>query len=277
MKTFPKEKILENEAILFARWKTDSESRRHFVLMQNNAFVFVLQGKKVVFQQDATLQIDNKQLLVLRKGVYCMAEFRADEGVFEALVIYFNNNFFKYFTSNTAWQSQAGSEDLLVVDRDKLIDAFVDQYLSYVTENENSRYLQELKIAELAFLLSKKHPSFKHFINSLIKEESDLEKMMNLLYKENFTTIQLAAYSNRSLSSFKREFYKTFQCTPARWIMKRKMADACFSLIHTTKSISDIADATGFESLSHFDKSFRNHFGITPSAFRETNLNRTDK
>jgi AraC-like DNA-binding protein len=58
----------------------------------------------------------------------------------------------------------------------------------------------------------------------------------------------------------------------ARYILRRRLEE-CHRLLSDTmqlsRSVTDIAFEHGFNSLPHFCRVFRNHFGITPSALRQ--------
>ncbi|MDR6527907.1 AraC-like DNA-binding protein [Chryseobacterium rhizosphaerae] len=281
MKTFPQEKILKDDKLLFAKWKTNTVSTKQFILMQENAFVFVLKGKKVIVQDGDILEINNQQLLILKKGVHKMTEYLAEDGTFEAIVIYFADAFIKHsrlFDNVGPSQSGIVNQDIMIVGKDKMINSFVVQYCNYILENENDALIMELKVVELTHLLLKKYPQTQRFFTSIIQQSSDLRSLVEKLYKENYSISQLAYFSNRSLSKFKRDFKSKFQCSPAKWILSRKLTDVRFYLVNTDKNMSEIADETGFESLSHLDKSFKRLYGITPSAFRNLSaVNQIDK
>lgn len=57
IKIFPKERISQAENVIFAKWKTDSVSTKQFVGMRENAFVFVLKGKKSFLKMENLLQL----------------------------------------------------------------------------------------------------------------------------------------------------------------------------------------------------------------------------
>lgn len=278
MKAFPKEKILKDGNLLFAKWKTNSASTKQFVLMQENAFVFVLNGKKII-AQEKDIEVDNTQVLLVKKGIYKMTEYLANDGTFEALVIYFNNTFIKQSTVLEIYNSEQSScnIDIIVLNKNKIIDSFIKQYLSYIQENENNQSILELKVTELTYLLSKQNPRAKQFFNSITQQDDNLKTIMENLYKENYSIEELAGFTNRSLSKFKRDFAKTFNCTPANWILKQRLTEAQSCLLTTDKSISEIAYQCGFSSLSQFDKSFRRYFGFTPSSFRSSIMDEIDK
>ncbi|MCJ7932509.1 MAG: AraC family transcriptional regulator [Chryseobacterium sp.] len=280
MKTFPQEKILKDDKLMFAKWKTNIVSTKQLILMQENAFVIVTKGKKIIFYDEKMLEVNNNQILLLKKDVYTMTEYLAEDGFFEAIVIYFDKALIKQATLlelNSIHQTHLLPPDMLILDKSKMMDSFVTQYFSYIKENENTRALLELKVVELIYLIMKRHPNSKDFFNSIGQQSNDLSDMMEKVYKENYTIDQLARLSNRSLSVFKREFNSIFGSSPARWILTRKLSDARVLLTSTDKSISEIAFACGFSTLSRFDKSFRKHFHKTPSSMRAETAGQIDK
>ncbi|GAB3800729.1 hypothetical protein GCM10028819_26620 [Spirosoma humi] len=237
--------------------------------MREHAFVFVLKGKKIIFRDGGPITIGNDELLIVRKGVHEMTEYLAEDHLFEALVIYFNNQFINHLKSIDFRKNNHENTGFVILPKDEILDSFILQYLNYLHKNENDTILQQIKVAELIYLLVKKVPKTESFFASLLTNGDDLDILMETLYKGNYTIEQLAIFSNRSLATFKRDFKKHYQTTPAKWILDRKLSDAREALINTDKNISDIAHECGFESLAQFDKSFRKAFTMTPSYFRK--------
>lgn len=270
MKAFPKEKILKNKNLLFAKWKTNTVSTKQSILMQENAFVFILKGKKIIIQDNNTIEVDQHQLLLLKKGIHEMTEYIPKNGEFEALVIYFKNTFIKYPKDISLGKHP--QMPFVILNRDKMIDDYILHYLSYINENENNPALMELKINELVILLTERSVQAKVFFNSLSDNYNDLKLLMEKTFKKKYTVEQLARLSNRSVSKFKRDFMLLFKNTPAKWILQKKLDCARFQLVNSDKYISDIAFNCGFESVSHFNKVFKKNFNITPAAFRKFNM-----
>lgn len=271
IKVFPPKKNGKEQNVIFAKWKTNTVSTKQFIVMRENAFVFVLKGEKVIFRDSGPIHVGNDELLIVRKGVHEMTEYLAEDQLFEALVIYFDNQFIAHLKSIDFRQHNHENIDFIILPKDEIIDSFILQYLNYLHKNENDTVLQQIKVAELIYLLLKKAPKTESFFASLLTNGNDLAILMEKFYRGKYTIEQLAIFSNRSLSAFKRDFKKQYQATPAKWILARKLSDAREALINTNKNISDIAHECGFESLAQFDKSFRKEFTMTPSCFRKIN------
>ncbi|MDR1447129.1 MAG: response regulator [Treponema sp.] len=93
-------------------------------------------------------------------------------------------------------------------------------------------------------------------------------------HKENFSLEELASRFSVSKSYIGELFKKYTGKTIVRFTGMVRLENACRLLEYTEKPVKEIADETGFNDISYFCRSFRQHFGITPFAFREYRLNK---
>jgi len=109
-------------------------------------------------------------------------------------------------------------------------------------------------------------------VNCILENmDSDTEMFVCTIYENIFvdcTLEELAAKCHRSLSAFKAEFKRIFGDTPHHWITEQRMKRACFLLLNTDKSISEIGYECIHGNPSHFINKFRRYYGITPAAYR---------
>ena len=84
----------------------------------------------------------------------------------------------------------------------------------------------------------------------------------------DITLDELADYCNLSLSSFKREFAKHYDDTPANYIKTKRLEKAAELLTRSDMRITDVAFECGFNELANFTKSFHAKYGLTPSNYR---------
>ena len=94
---------------------------------------------------------------------------------------------------------------------------------------------------------------------------------MNDNYCFNLKLEQYATLCNRSLSAFKRDFEKSFQCTPGKWLLEKRLQHAVHLLTNTGKNVGEAAFESGFENPSHFSRSFKEKFGMPPAAVKQKN------
>jgi transcriptional regulator GlxA family with amidase domain len=79
---------------------------------------------------------------------------------------------------------------------------------------------------------------------------------------------KLARLANLSLSSFKREFRRVFNDSPAHYLKHKKLERARQLLEKTDRQINKIAFECGFEDFPHFCRSFVRHAGLSLGAYR---------
>jgi AraC family transcriptional regulator len=65
-----------------------------------------------------------------------------------------------------------------------------------------------------------------------------------------------------------RSFRKHYRCTVGEYVRRLRMEMACREISVSSKSLSEIAAASGFYDQSHFSNAFKRHTGMTPSEFR---------
>jgi AraC-like DNA-binding protein len=81
---------------------------------------------------------------------------------------------------------------------------------------------------------------------------------------------RLAEQTNRSLTSFKKEFYRQFDTSPHKWFVTQRLERAKVLLLSTIKTISEIGSDCAFTNISHFIKLFKSRYNITPALYRKT-------
>lgn len=82
----------------------------------------------------------------------------------------------------------------------------------------------------------------------------------------------LSDLCNISLSHFIRCFKKYLNCTPHEYIMSYRLRQSKYLLMTSQLSIEEISDKCGFNSASHFTRTFKRVNKITPSKFRYMQL-----
>jgi transcriptional regulator GlxA family with amidase domain len=83
------------------------------------------------------------------------------------------------------------------------------------------------------------------------------------------TIERMAEHVAMSARNFRRVFADTFGMTPARFVEKLRLEQACMRLTQSRASIERIAAGVGFNSADAFRRAFRTHFGATPNEYRE--------
>jgi AraC-like DNA-binding protein len=158
------------------------------------------------------------------------------------------------------------------INNDFLIQKYIEGLLFYF---ENPLLVNEdilvLKLKEIIILLSQtKNAEAVQMILAQLFSPT-IYSFKQIIEANLFSAItlnELADYCNLSLSSFKREFAKHYNDTPANYIKSKRLEKAAELLMVSNMRITDIAFECGFNELANFTKSFHDKFGITPSNYR---------
>ena len=96
----------------------------------------------------------------------------------------------------------------------------------------------------------------REYIASTLENEGGLEEW--------------AAVAGMSRYHFLRLFKQVFMVTPHQYLIRSRLARARDLLLHSRKSVTEVALEAGFNSSSHFTTSFREHFGQSPRDLRHS-------
>lgn len=94
--------------------------------------------------------------------------------------------------------------------------------------------------------------------------------MINGHPEENHRIDCLARKVLMTPDHFIRLFKKEVGCTPAQFIIGRKMTQAMLMLSAEPLMTKEVAYALGYDNLSYFSRLFRKHTGMTPRRYRES-------
>jgi len=91
---------------------------------------------------------------------------------------------------------------------------------------------------------------------------------INRHYPDPIQVEELAALMYLSVNQFERKFKQVFQVSPMRFLTGYRVHRACYDLLHTDQSVTQIALRNGFYDHSHFIRHFRHAMGMTPNQYR---------
>jgi AraC-like DNA-binding protein len=87
-------------------------------------------------------------------------------------------------------------------------------------------------------------------------------------YAESITNQQLAHLCGISVRALERHFLATYQVSPHDYLRQLRVRMSCRGLVHSRRTLAQLASESGFADQSHFSKEFRRFLGETPSAYR---------
>lgn len=259
---------------LVAEFNCPLENRMQDLWSHHNYFVYVLDGKKIWHTPSGSFELVKDSCVFVRKGASLVEQF------FDAqfcVILFFVSDEFICETMKQAGTrprvEKAAYSPIIVIENNPTLAGFFHSIIPYFSQFPMpDKSLLELKFKELLLNVSG-NPANREamaYFCALINEPSavSLERIMEDNFCYNLSLEQYAQLCNRSLSAFKRDFSKVFNTTPGKWIATRRLEHANMLLRSSEKSVGEVAFESGFENLSHFSKSFRQHFGITPASVK---------
>lgn len=133
---------------------------------------------------------------------------------------------------------------------DEILILKLKEIILLMSQTKNASVIQQI----LAQLYSPATYLFKQVVDDNIYSHLPAEGMAKLI--------------NVSVSSFKREFKRLYDDTPANYFRNKKLEKAAGLLVNSDERITQIAYDCGFSSLEYFSKCFQKKFNTTPSLYR---------
>lgn len=163
------------------------------------------------------------------------------------------------------------------INNDFLIQKYIEGLLFYF---ENPSLINEdilvLKVKEIILLLSQTQnsESVQLILSQLFSPSTyTFKQIIEANLFSQLSVEELAQQNNLSVSSFKREFVKIYQDTPANYIKTKKLEKAAQLLEVSDQRINEIAFDCGFNDLANFTKSFTGKYSVSPTNYRQRSKN----
>ncbi len=88
-------------------------------------------------------------------------------------------------------------------------------------------------------------------------------------YADKIEVGDLASTAHMSVSTLERKFSELFHISPMQYVMQVRLQAASEMLVHTTKSVGEIAIDCGFYDQSHLTRHFKTAREMTPLQYRK--------
>ena len=280
LKTYPDfSRQLICKGMLFTNYDCPQTSDKEKFYVECSYIAYVISGRRIFHKNSKSWELKEGTCVFVKKGAH-ISEKPPQEG-WCVMVFFIPDNFLKQLVNEnrnslSLINLAAQDEDMVLpLDVNELGRAFFFSMLPYFTQipppPEN---LLELKFKELvlSLLSNKKNKHFLSYLSDLYNNTNpSLAEVMQNNFAFNLTLEEYAKLACKSVPTFKREFKKTFNDTPAKWVLRKKLTLATELLENTSLTVGEICYECGFENQTHFSRVFKEKMGVPPLQFR-TNL-----
>ena len=263
---------LKIQDMTFVAYRNEVYPSKYDVFFEEHAVIVVLEGDKKFTSPTQEVHVAKGDILFVQRGFYLMSESINES--YKSLVFFFDEKLLKEFVSlhpELFVKEEATTvleNPILLLQSDENFEKFIQSVFPYFRSRAKLKnHFLRLKFQELLLHLLELDVSrqLSSILYSLHKgEKVDLSFLMNSYYLKPLTLNELARLSGRSLSVFKRDFQDEFKTSPALWLKNKRLDYADFLLRNSTKNVAEIATEIGYESVSHFIKTYKEKFGVTP-------------
>ncbi len=246
------------------------------ICSQTDYVVHVLSGKKTWKTLEDEWVLEAGQTLFIKKGAtlirqffendFCMLGFFVSDDLIREAVTELVDRPIKDHKRTF----QFTGEELF---SNNFLDSYFQSMLMFFRGKEKpSNSLLKLKFKELIghVIHNNENPLLASYFKSVATSSiPSIPNIMETNFCYNLTMKEFAKLSHRSLSTFKRDFQNHYNTSPGRWLLNKRLERARKLIVTDSLTISQVAFECGFEDVSHFSRSFKEKFGITPSKYEE--------
>ena len=273
--------VASKGSVQLFNYQTTRETWNNRINLTKNTFSFLLEGTKEVTTGTNSIRIENSHFLLMNSGHCLMTEILSNERKdYHSVLLFFTdddllelmNKHKQVFSDVTKTSHTAQAKMVHVFNYDVFLKAFVKSLQQILTLKPN---LQERmlpsKLEELfLYLVDEFGQDFLQFLRP--KDSSGGMRFKQFVEVNKLTRLslaELAFLSNRSVSTFKREFEKQYGESPIKWFQLQRLNHAAFLIKKKNKRPSEIFEELGYQDLASFSHAFKNHFGLSPKQYEK--------
>lgn len=244
-----------------------------------HSLVYVKEGSLLLKDDDNKTQITVSpgQCVFIKKS--CRVTLKKQPGVngiYQSVVLKFSRKFlmsyYKQHYKDTLFASYKKGEEKFpniytISGKHPEIISLFESVAPFVENNSiPSPELLNLKLQEaLLIIFSLDKSIYASLFDFAAPWKIDILQFLQDNYMYDMSLEELAGFTGRSVSTFKRDFKKISTLTPMQWLINYRLNIAHNLLQHSNKPISDICNDVGFKNLSHFSSAYKKFFGHAPS------------
>ena len=257
--------------------------RQNPVFQDEACFLYFNEGGSHIIAPTEKVTIKENESVLLKCGTY-FADLLQNRlsGICEVCVIHFFPDILeKIFKEEIPFfvKQKKSSNYIYIVSQKNVIDHFMESLNFYFDNPEMAKEeILYLKIKELILLLLHTEAAdtiFELYSYLFTPQKASISAVIESHLYSNLSIDQMAFLACQSLSTFKREFKKHFDDTPANYIRNKRMKKATDLLVHSSLTVSEISFQIGYEDSSYFSRLFYQKLNILPSDYRKSNQKKT--
>jgi AraC-like DNA-binding protein len=205
--------------------------------------------------------------LIPRNQLATIINYPKDEQPHKTVVMHLSTRRLRAFYANLNVKPRAlASQKIRCFNNHPLLESCLASLIPYFEMEDLPEDIASMKITEAISILRTIDKEIDEVLANFEEPgKIDLVSYMEKNFMFNMPLEKFGYLTGRSLTTFKRDFKKSFNATPQRWLTQKRLELAHYQLAEKGKRPVEIYYETGFEDLSHFSYAFKKHFGYAPT------------
>lgn len=240
----------------------------------SHVLVYIYSGELKISEQRKVTLLHKGDCAFIRKDFSVQLTKQAYGGEqFKAIFLMFTTKFLREFYRKTdkgtiPEEAKRGKISLckLPSDRPDIVSLFESMTPYFDSTIQPTDALLNLKMVEGVYVLlntdKNLHASLFDFTEPW---KINILDFLERNYMNDLSMEEIANYTGRSLSTFKRDFKRYSNLSPQKWLIRRRLEAAHEMIQKGDKKVTEVCFDVGFKNLSHFSKTYKEVYGVAPT------------
>ncbi|MCD7900129.1 MAG: AraC family transcriptional regulator [Bacteroides sp.] len=247
-------------------------------MVRDHLLVYVYSGEYILEEgKKRTVAKSGECLFIKRDNRVNMIKQPKENEPFRGIFLTFKRNFLrevfkKFERKDLPLNANRQKHSVIKLPQTPDIKSLFQSLTPYFESSiEPSEEIMKLKLMEGIYSLlgidDKFYPTLFDFTEPW---KIDILDFLNDNYMYDLSIEDIASFTGRSLSTFKRDFKKISELSPEKWLIQKRLDAAYNKLKEVGKSVTDVYVEVGFKNLYHFSTAFKKQYGVSPSSYLQT-------
>lgn len=264
--------VFDCSNVFIASYFTDDRGCAH--CNREHTLIYLCSGELEITEQGHTTVLHSGECAFMRRDNQLWLQKRVKEGYpYRSIVLKFSRDFLREFYHKLSPQDKPQEarrdKSSLWVFPQKRIDvrSLFESVIPYFDAGEKpSEEILKLKMTEGIYAILHTNVNlYASLFDFADPWKIDIMEFMEKNYMNELSMDEIALYTGRSISTFKRDFKKCSKLSPQKWLVQRRLIAARDLIRRGRQKVSEICFDVGFKNLSHFSKVYKEAFGVSPT------------
>lgn len=238
------------------------------IMFEHHMLIWFISGETKIVQADSSYIFQKGDIfLIPRNQLATIINYPKDGQPHKTVVMHLSVERLRdYYAGRPVKPVTSVAPKIFRFSNHPLLESCLASLIPYFDMDDIPDDIASIKITEAITIL---RTLDKNIDNVLANFEEpgkiDLADYMEKNFMFNLPMEKFGYLTGRSLTTFKRDFKKTFNTSPQRWLTQKRLELAHYQFVEKKMKPIDVCYETGFENLSHFSYVFKKHFGYAPT------------